>query len=168
MTRRLNGSAVMALRGLDLAPFRPRAPWFGADLQTLRNVLCGAGAALPGSREVLLPLGDGDALVGHYNAAGLPGHDDHDATGKPLVVLIHGLNSKAQQDWVVLAPYLVRAGYHVYALDLLGYGHSPKPPGAHTPLRHVTAIRRIELSTWIEKHMIADRVTTRSSPSPIG
>jgi pimeloyl-ACP methyl ester carboxylesterase len=46
----------------------------------------------------------------------------------PPVVLIHGLGSKAQQDWVALAPYLVRAGYHVYAMDLLGYGRSTKPP----------------------------------------
>jgi pimeloyl-ACP methyl ester carboxylesterase len=46
----------------------------------------------------------------------------------PPVVLIHGLGSKAQQDWVALAPYLVRAGYHVYAMDLLGYGRSGKPP----------------------------------------
>src|ERR1700675_2363103 len=48
-------------------------------------------------------------------------------SGSP-VVLIHGLGSKAQQDWVALAPYLVRAGYHVYAMDLLGYGRSAKPP----------------------------------------
>ena len=48
------------------------------------------------------------------------------ASGPP-VVLIHGLGSKAQQDWVALAPYLVRAGYHVYAMDLLGYGRSDKP-----------------------------------------
>jgi pimeloyl-ACP methyl ester carboxylesterase len=46
--------------------------------------------------------------------------------GKP-VVLIHGLGSRAQNDWGKLAPYLVRAGYHVYALDLLGYGQSAKP-----------------------------------------
>ena len=47
-------------------------------------------------------------------------------SGQP-VVLIHGLGSEAQQDWRNLAPRLVRAGYHVYALDLLGYGHSAKP-----------------------------------------
>src|ERR1700681_1276762 len=48
------------------------------------------------------------------------------AKGSP-VMLIHGLGSEAQQDWVALAPYLVRAGYHVYAMDLLGYGRSDKP-----------------------------------------
>jgi pimeloyl-ACP methyl ester carboxylesterase len=48
------------------------------------------------------------------------------AGGSP-VALLHGLGSKAQQDWVALAPYLVRAGYHVYAMDLLGYGRSGKP-----------------------------------------
>src|SRR6202043_3511127 len=34
----------------------------------------------------------------------------------PPIVIIHGLGSEAQQDWVVLAPYLVRAGYPVYAM----------------------------------------------------
>ena len=48
------------------------------------------------------------------------------ASGSP-VMLIHGLGSEAQQDWVALAPYLVRAGYQVYAMDLLGYGQSDKP-----------------------------------------
>jgi pimeloyl-ACP methyl ester carboxylesterase len=48
-------------------------------------------------------------------------------TNGPPVVLIHGLGSKAQQDWVALAPYLVRAGYHVDAMDLPGYGRSDKP-----------------------------------------
>ena len=47
-------------------------------------------------------------------------------TGK-AVVLIHGLGSQAQNDWGKFAPYLVRAGYHVYALDLIGYGQSAKP-----------------------------------------
>jgi pimeloyl-ACP methyl ester carboxylesterase len=47
--------------------------------------------------------------------------------GEP-VVLIHGLGSWASQDWSELAPALIHAGgFHVYALDLLGYGESDKP-----------------------------------------
>ena len=46
--------------------------------------------------------------------------------GQP-VVLIHGLGSQAQQDWSALAPRLVSAGYHVYAMDLLGFGRSARP-----------------------------------------
>ena len=60
----------------------------------------------------------------------IDGYDVHyieGGTGQP-VVLVHGLGSEGQQDWSALAPYLVRAGYHVYAMDLLGYGRSEKPP----------------------------------------
>lgn len=42
------------------------------------------------------------------------------------ILLIHGLGARAS-DWAPLIPPLSRAGYHVYALDLLGYGVSPKP-----------------------------------------
>lgn len=42
------------------------------------------------------------------------------------VVLIHGLGARAA-DWAPLIPQLARHGYHVYALDLLGYGSSAKP-----------------------------------------
>jgi abhydrolase domain-containing protein 6 len=44
---------------------------------------------------------------------------------KPLV-LVHGLGARAT-DWTPLIPVLAAHGYHVYALDLLGYGNSPKP-----------------------------------------
>lgn len=49
------------------------------------------------------------------------------ATGpeKPIV-LVHGLGARAT-DWAPMIPKLAKAGYHVYALDLLGYGASPKP-----------------------------------------
>jgi len=46
--------------------------------------------------------------------------------GQP-VVLLHGLGSQAQRDWSKLAPYLVNAGFHVYAIDLFGFGQSAKP-----------------------------------------
>jgi len=45
--------------------------------------------------------------------------------GKPLV-LVHGLGGKAE-DWGLLMPSLMRHGYRVYALDLLGFGQSQRP-----------------------------------------
>jgi pimeloyl-ACP methyl ester carboxylesterase len=65
----------------------------------------------------------------HSRSMVIDGYDVHyveGGVGQP-VVLIHGLGSQGQQDWQQLAPILVRAGYHVYAPDLLGYGRSAKP-----------------------------------------
>ncbi len=44
---------------------------------------------------------------------------------KPIL-LIHGLGARAS-DWSTMIPALARGGYHVYALDLLGYGRSARP-----------------------------------------
>jgi pimeloyl-ACP methyl ester carboxylesterase len=46
-------------------------------------------------------------------------------SGAP-VVLVHGLGSRAE-DWANLMPQLKQAGFHVYAIDLLGYGRSDRP-----------------------------------------
>lgn len=50
------------------------------------------------------------------------------SSGTP-VVLVHGLGSRAE-DWANLMPQLKQAGYHVYAIDLLGYGRSARPKDA--------------------------------------
>ena len=42
------------------------------------------------------------------------------------VVLVHGLGGRSE-DWRNLTPYLIRAGFRVYMLDLPGYGRSDKP-----------------------------------------
>ncbi len=47
--------------------------------------------------------------------------------GIPLV-LIHGLGDR-DESWAPMLKRLKRAGFHVYAPDLLGYGRSPKPAG---------------------------------------
>ena len=52
----------------------------------------------------------------HYFAGG---------RGRPLV-LVHGLGGKAE-NWAPLIPPLIRHGYRVYAVDLLGYGGSDRP-----------------------------------------
>src|SRR5579863_5493357 len=49
----------------------------------------------------------------HYFAAG---------EGHPLV-LVHGLGSRAS-DWAPLIPPLAHRGFHIFALDMLGYGRS--------------------------------------------
>ena len=112
------GSPVAALQALDLAPFRARAPWFGADLQTLRNTLRRRpDQTAPGGYEVRLPLGDGDALIGHYHAG----------AEKPLVVLIHGLSGSAASDYVVTTTKVLMAlDYPVLRLDLRGAGASQR------------------------------------------
>jgi pimeloyl-ACP methyl ester carboxylesterase len=45
------------------------------------------------------------------------------------VILVHGLGSRAE-DWANLMPQLKQAGFHVYAIDLLGYGRSAQPANA--------------------------------------
>ncbi len=49
-------------------------------------------------------------------------------SGKPIV-LVHGLGGRSE-DWTLLMPRLLRAGYRVYAPDLLGYGRSARPVDA--------------------------------------
>lgn len=48
------------------------------------------------------------------------------AHGIPLV-LIHGLADR-DESWAPMLKQLKKAGFHVYAPDLLGYGRSPKSP----------------------------------------
>jgi pimeloyl-ACP methyl ester carboxylesterase len=50
--------------------------------------------------------------------------------GKP-VLLIHGFGASIGH-WNKNIPYLARQGYRVYALDLLGFGSSAKPPLNYT------------------------------------
>jgi pimeloyl-ACP methyl ester carboxylesterase len=54
-------------------------------------------------------------------------------SGAP-VVLVHGLGSRAE-DWANLMPQLKQAGFHVYAIDLLGYGRSARPADATYSIR---------------------------------
>ncbi len=68
------------------------------------------------SNYVLTPEG----RVHYYDAeSGTPGG------GVPLV-LVHGLGDRGES-WAPMLKRLKRAGFHVYAPDLLGYGRSPKP-----------------------------------------
>jgi pimeloyl-ACP methyl ester carboxylesterase len=64
-----------------------------------------------------------EGRVHYYEAeARIPGG------GTPLV-LIHGLGDRAES-WAPMMERLKKAGFHVYAPDLLGYGRSPRPTGS--------------------------------------
>jgi pimeloyl-ACP methyl ester carboxylesterase len=65
-----------------------------------------------------MPPGRGNAQAGPTRLSYL----DWGGHGRPLV-LLHGITSDARAWWRV-APALAAQGYHVYALDLPGHGHS--------------------------------------------
>lgn len=98
--------------------FRQRPPWWGGDLQTLRNSLLGPSRSLPGERLLLaMADGSGDRLWALYNAGA-----DGD---KPLVILIHGLAGSEDSHYItVAAQYFLAQGYSVLRLNLRGAGPS--------------------------------------------
>ncbi len=103
---------VGLLLGLVLGLLYLRRPiWLGQQATHL-----GLFAARVQSNYVLTPEG----RVHYYEAEPrIPGG------GIPLV-LIHGFADRGES-WAPMLKRLKRAGFHVYAPDLLGFGRSPKP-----------------------------------------
>jgi predicted alpha/beta-fold hydrolase len=105
---------------LEPSPFRQRLPWWGADLQTMRDTLRDTlrSQRLPEdlSSALTIDLGDGDALLARLS---LPQTD----APKALVVLIHGLGGCAEGPGIRrLAAHLVAAGVAVLRLNMRGAG----------------------------------------------
>ena len=100
-------------------PFRSRAPWLGADLQTLRNVLVDPGAPLPGERLLFeVDDGSGDRLAATLNR---PPAD----AGKPLVLLLHGLSGCEDSAYMRhAARHFLAHGHPVLRLNMRGHGPS--------------------------------------------
>ncbi len=107
---------------ITVPPFRPRLPWIGGDLQTLRNTLFARPADLGAyhGERLFFPMKDdsGDILSGvlHRPRAEAPG---------PLIVLVHGLAGCETSIYVLsLAQTLLGAGYPVLRLNQRGAGPS--------------------------------------------
>lgn len=119
------GRADAGAIAFDAPPFRERRPWFGGDLQTLRNILLerlGACADLsPYPQERLtfvMPDGSGDTLVAALNRP-------RAAAARPLAVLLHGLTGCQDSDHLlVTAAVLLAEGYAVLRPNLRGAGPS--------------------------------------------
>lgn len=116
-------SGARALADIDFAPFVPRAPWWGGDLQTLCNFLVRRRsriAAYPQER-LILPLADGSG----DRLAAMLGRPREAAGRRPLVLLIHGLSGDETSFYMRrTAEHLLALGYPVLRLNLRGAGAS--------------------------------------------
>lgn len=109
-------------RAITLPAFRTRFPWYGGDLQTLKNTLrfIPPDFAAYRSQRLHLPLrdGTGDNLWGIVN---LPARGE----GKPLVVLIHGLTGgEMSRNIQTSAAYHLSRHFPVLRLNLRNAGPS--------------------------------------------
>ncbi|MBM3485485.1 MAG: alpha/beta fold hydrolase [Alphaproteobacteria bacterium] len=103
-------------------PFRPRAPWWGGDAQTLRNYLLRRVRLPPHARQTIeLPTtdGSGDILLARLD---IP---DHGLRRRPLALLVHGLTGCEDSVYMrASAAALLAEGYRVLRLNLRGAGPS--------------------------------------------
>jgi uncharacterized protein len=106
----------------DFPSFVPRAPWWGADLQTVRSVLLRQTFPLEDFPEKRLrfrmPDRSGDVLHGILNQPA-------ESRDLPLIVLVHGLTGCAESHYMrASAAILLRRGFTVMRLNLRGAGPS--------------------------------------------
>ena len=98
--------------------FRQRPPWWGGDLQSLRNTLSVAPLPIQGERlHLKMEDGSGDKLWALYNI----GRDRL----KPLVILIHGLGGCETSSYITRGTsYFLSHGFSTLRLNLRGAGPS--------------------------------------------
>jgi predicted alpha/beta-fold hydrolase len=106
--------------------FRARPPWWGGDLQTLRNYFRPAPVDLSGFQEERLEFpmndGSGDTLLATLNR---PAAAPADGARRPLAMLIHGLTGDEDSSYMLAtAGHLLHLGHPVMRLNLRGAGPS--------------------------------------------
>lgn len=115
-------TAAALLDHLGVPPFQPRAPWWGADLQTLRDTLRPERLPAESAQAVPLALPGGEALLGCLDAPAA-GPDGSAASPHALVLLLHGLGGSSRSIGLLrLAHVLRQAGFAVLRLNLRGAG----------------------------------------------
>lgn len=94
--------------------FEERAPWIGADLQTLRNFFLPQPKIFTASTSIKLPMSDGDMLVASLNAPTEPPR-------RPILILVHGLTGSENSANILSATnYFVQKSWRVLRLNLRG------------------------------------------------
>jgi predicted alpha/beta-fold hydrolase len=108
--------------GSKPSDFNPRLPWWGGDLQTIRNYALSIDHALPrrAVQQLIVPLADGsgDRLMASLH---LPEEDRN----RPLIVLIHGISGNEKSCYMmVAAAYFLARGHAVLKVNQRGAGPS--------------------------------------------
>jgi predicted alpha/beta-fold hydrolase len=131
-----------SIDSLDLPPFKPRFPWWSADLQTIA-VLLGtyqANLAPHTSERVCFCMADrsGDILVGMLDRPAEP------QASRPLVILLHGITGCENSSHVLNgARHLLNLGYRVLRLNLRGCGASRPHCREHYHIGRAADFRRV-------------------------
>lgn len=99
--------------------FRPRFPWWGGDLQTLRNRFAYKERPLPGSAEPFrAATPDGDTLTGTLHRPTTP-------AAQPFIFMLHGLTGSEDSMYMLeSARYHLGQGRAVLRMNLRGAGSS--------------------------------------------
>jgi len=140
---RKDGSVVPpSIDSLELPPFKPRFPWWGADLQTLSILLRSSGSDMAphASERICFPMADrtGDILLGMIDRSAEP------SIGRPLVILIHGITGCEDSVYLLSAArHLLDCGYNVLRLNVRGAGPSRSYCGEHYHVGRTADFRRV-------------------------
>ncbi len=99
--------------------FRPRFPWWGGDLQTLRNRLAHRQSPLPGEAETFqVKTPDNDILTGTLHRPDTP-------KAQPFIYLLHGLTGDENSVYMQEATrHHLAQGRSVLRMNLRGAGSS--------------------------------------------
>ncbi|MEX0759469.1 MAG: alpha/beta fold hydrolase [Tistlia sp.] len=135
--------------------FEPRPPWWGGDLQTLRNVLVKTRADLapwPAER-ILVRLPDGDRLpvVLHSGEGGR----------RPLVVAIHGLTGCEDSLYLrATTRWFLESGWPVLRVNLRGAGPAGPlcPNGGYHAGRSEDLRALLSVLRWQRPELVAKGV----------
>ena len=131
-----------SIDSLDLPPFRPRFPWWSADLQTIAVLLGTYASDLSPhtSERVCFCMADrsGDILVGMLDRPAEP------QSGRPLVILVHGMTGCENSSNILnAARHLLCRGYRVLRLNLRGCGASRRHCREHYHIGRTADFRRV-------------------------
>ena len=117
-----SGYTLLGAASHTFPAFKAAFPWYGGDLQTIKNNLVWGAPNFPPERQtrVALPVNDGsgDVLLGLLDRPAQPTH-------LPLLILIHGLTGcEGSRNIMMSAAHFVSQGFTVLRLNLRGAGPS--------------------------------------------